>query len=166
MADVCEVVVVVGSGIEEAGWVVSSDRGLDVVSRSLDIMVVCSAVGVEVVMGGGETVEWMMVVIWTVGDAVEVAMSSVEEVVWASFGIDSTELELELAAIVVVGAEEGIVTVTIPPPPVCIFAVVSDTLAVAFTLLLPMVELELASEEVVRLEYGTVILTAAPPPPV
>lgn len=167
MTDVCEVLVDVGSGVDEAGRVGSSGRGLDVVSRSLEIVVICSAVGVEVVIAGGETVEWTMVVIWTVEDAVEVALSSVGDVVSASFGTDSMELELEMTAIVVGWAEEGTVTVKTPPPPVCvmcIFAVASDTWEVAFALMLSTVGLELASEETVRLEYGTVTLAAAPPP--
>lgn len=69
---VSKVDVVVGSGVSEAYWVVSSCRGLDVCSVSL-VVDICSVVDGGLFVSKGE-IEWIVVGLWTVEDAGEVEL--------------------------------------------------------------------------------------------
>lgn len=93
----------------------------------------------------------------------EVALFSVEGVVWASFG--TVSMKRVLASTVVAWADEGSVTVTILPACViCIFAVDSKTLEVASTLILSTLALGVASAVAIRLEEAVVTMAGRPPP--
>lgn len=165
----CEVDVVVGSAVDEAGRVVASSS---VVCCSADLVEGCcsAAVGDEVVDDACvEVVGWTVIVVWAVGEVVGVSPFSAEGVVWKSVGMASTELELELelARGVAELPEEGSVTVTILPAwVICILAVDSETLGVASTLTISMLGLEVTSEVTMGLEEADVTVTGRPPPPV